>query len=130
MEIDITKLKYTPDLEISTASKGLPRHKNGEKFLRGPIPEGWLAQASQLPGKTFQVGIAIWLLAGMKNNPTVKLSHKLLRSWGVGRLSCYHALVALEQANLITVKRHRGCNPVVRIIAVCERVGASLSPAI
>ena len=120
-DIDLNKFKYTKTVKVNN-TRELPRHKNGEKFLKGPIPERWLAQAARLPGKTFVVAINLWLLAGIKKKSTVKLSQKLLRSWGVDRFACYRALAALESANLISVERHHGGTPTITILAVDEGV--------
>jgi hypothetical protein len=40
------------------------------------------ARAVQLPGKSVQVGIGLWFLAGLKRTRTVSLSSALLRSFG------------------------------------------------
>jgi hypothetical protein len=93
-----------------------PKHKKGEKFLRGPIPLNWIINASKLPGMALHVGIALWHLAGFKNCKIVKLSGKLLRGMGVNRHASYRALKKMEDANLIAVKRHLGRNPVVTIL--------------
>jgi hypothetical protein len=44
-----------------------PRHKPGEKFLKGPVPLPWLASTAQLPGKSLHLGIVLWFLTGLKN---------------------------------------------------------------
>ena len=66
---------------LSTSSferKKPPRHRVGEKFLKGPIPYAWLSRASELQGKTLHVGLAIWFLAGVTNSRTVKLPQLIL----------------------------------------------------
>ena len=32
-----------------------PRHKQGEKFLKGPVPLKWLERAACLPGKALHL---------------------------------------------------------------------------
>lgn len=120
-DLDFNKFKYTKAVKVDN-TRELPRHKNGEKFLKGPIPEPWLAQTAHLRGKTFAVAMNLWLLAGIKRESIVKLSQKLLRSWGVDRFACYRALAALEKVKLISVERHRGRNPIVTILAVDEGI--------
>ena len=44
----------------------------GVPFLKGPIPMAWLNAAAKLPGKTLNVGIAIWWLAGMSKTTAFK----------------------------------------------------------
>jgi hypothetical protein len=119
-ELDLNKFKYTKVIEVDSTPK-LPRHKKGEKFLKGPVPVGWLAQAAHLPGKAFVVAIFLWFIAGMKKMPTLKVSQKALRAWGLNRKTVYRALDALEEINLISVIRHPGRNSIVRIIGIRER---------
>ena len=47
-------------------------------FIRGPIPLAWLNVAARLPGKTLNVGLAIWWLAGMSKPPP---SNSRVRLW-------------------------------------------------
>jgi hypothetical protein len=94
-----------------------PRHKPGGKFLKGPIPWEWVTISAKLPGKALQVGMVIWFLAGIKNSRTVALSGKTLEGLGVSRYAGYRGLKGLEEANLVTVNRHTGRNPIVTILA-------------
>ena len=91
-------------------------YKKGEKFLKGPIPWDWLSKASQNPGKSLNVALAIWFLSGVNRSNTVSLSGSVLRELGVKRHSGYRALKSLEGAGLISVYRHAGRNPVVTIL--------------
>jgi hypothetical protein len=84
-----------------TQNQKLPRHKRGEKFLKGPIPWIWLTRAAQQPGKALHVGIAIWFLAGVRRTRTVRLSNHNLITLGVERNGKYRALCALEKAGLV-----------------------------
>lgn len=115
-DIDIGKLALTSDFKPECSkNKSLPRHKPGEKFLKGPIPWGWLTVAGNLPGKAIHVSTAIWFIAGMKNNPTVVLSFKILNDLGVKRNAAYRGLAALEKSGLVSVVRRRGRCPRVTI---------------
>ena len=98
------------------AKEKLPRHKQGQKFLRGPVPLGWLANAAQLPGKALHVSIVIWFLAGLTKAPAVSLPNKTLRLFGVNRNAKYRALESLEKANLTAVERHAGRSPLVTLL--------------
>ncbi len=105
----------------TTSAKGrLPRHRAGEKFLKGPIPLDWICHAALLPGKSFQVAIAIWFLAGLHKTATVKLNQALLSSLGVSRQCKYRALAWLTEAKLIEVDQSNGKNPVVTILPAGE----------
>ena len=91
-------------------------------FLKGPIPMAWLNAAAKLPGKTLNVGIAIWWLAGMAKTKTFKLTGKALNQLGVSRDAASDALKRLEENGLILVKRLPGQRSTVEILPVAQSV--------
>lgn len=95
-----------------------PHHRQGEEFLKGPIPLHWWCLAASLPGKTLTIGSALWFKAGVTKKRTVHLTGKLLAKFGVGRKAGYRGLKRLELAGLVSVKRHVGRCPVVTILEV------------
>jgi DNA-binding transcriptional ArsR family regulator len=98
--------------------KGLaPRPQGGIKgrFLKGPIPLGWLIRAAPLPGKALPISLCIWFLKWVNGGNTVKLSYKLLKEFGVSRSSSYRGLKSLEDAGLVTVEQHSGRSPIVTL---------------
>lgn len=97
---------------------GPPRHRPGQKFLKGPIPLTWLTRAAALPGKSLHVGLTIWFLAGLTQSRTVKLSSIGAASFGVDRYAKYRALRWLEEAGLIVVDRKVGRSPRVTLIDI------------
>ena len=107
-------------LPTKPPQSGLPRHKQGELFLKGPIPLEWLQRAAQLPGKSLHVAIALWQRAGMKKSNGLKLSNKILDGMGVDRYAKRRALKALEGAGLVSVERHHGKNPIVTLLDAPE----------
>ncbi len=98
----------------------VPRHKTGEKYLKGPIPLNWLCAAAHLPGKSFQVAIAIWYLVGLNRSPTVKLNQVVLTDFGVNRNCKYRALDWLSDAGLIFVQKADGKNPLITVLPIPE----------
>ncbi len=94
-----------------------PRHRRGERFLKGPIPWDWLARAAALPGKALHVGLAVWQRAGIERTGTVRISMTRLRPMGLSRSSACRGLTALERAELVTVERHKGRAPIVTLAA-------------
>jgi hypothetical protein len=103
-------------LELVPKGKRPPRHKHGEKFLKGPIPWEWLTKAAQLPGHGLHVAVGLWFLAGLNKKSTVMLTSKVLKELGVERRTGYRALEALERAGLVSVERHVGRSPRVTIL--------------
>ena len=113
MRRQIVKVK----LDGSTTAR-VPRHRQGEHFLRGPIPLTWLAEAAHASGagSGFRVAIAIWYLVGLHRDArTVQLTRRALSALGVGRHAGYRGLAALESAGLVSVVRRSGCLPWVTV---------------
>ncbi|MBK9345524.1 MAG: hypothetical protein IPN06_03350 [Burkholderiales bacterium] len=97
-------------------------------FLRGPIPLNWLGSAASLPGKTLNVGIALWWLHGMAKGKPFKLTQKALQTLNVERDAASAALVRLEQGGLIRVVRKPGQRPMVSVVdggAIGKRIAAA-----
>jgi hypothetical protein len=97
-------------------TKRLPRHRKGQKFLRGPIPLSWLSAACRLGGKAVHVGLAIWFKAGLTRSREVPLSLSQGAEFGFDRFAGSRGLVALEQAGLVSVNRAPGRKPIVTIL--------------
>jgi len=119
--LDLERLSVPRATVISPVSprKALPRHKPGDKFLKGPIPLAWLQAAAQQPGKAFHVGVALWFWAGIKRGRTIRLNlTRLEESFGVRRHAASRGLVALAEAKLVSVIRHAGRSPVVTLLDV------------
>ena len=96
----------------------VPRHRKGERFLRGPIPWSWLTEAARLPGRTLHVAVSLWFWAGIKRSAAVVLPISQLRLLGVSRFAVYRGLGALEKAGLIKVRRHPGKKPLVTLLDI------------
>ncbi len=118
--IDPKRLSLPGGSRANPLSQKPPRHKAGEKFLKGPIPWNWVSLAARLPGRATQVGMVLWFLAGIKHRRTVALSGSSLRHLGVDRYAGYRGLKALEMAGLVSVSRHAGRNPMVTILDLEE----------
>jgi hypothetical protein len=116
--IDPTRLQLASTRAVR--SKRLPRHKTGQKFLKGPIPLDWLSTAAKLPGKSLHVAIAIWFTASLEKSCTVPLSNIAGLPFGLDRNAKYRALQWLENANLIRVERKLGRSPIVTLLEVDE----------
>ena len=100
------------------ATNGIRRVSRGKthgRFLKGPVPLPWLQSASKLPGKSLQVGVALWYRAGLEGKSTVTLTNVLLAEFGVDRYAKRRALRHLRDAGLISVLQKNGRNPVVTI---------------
>ncbi|RXZ43125.1 hypothetical protein [Crenobacter cavernae] len=85
-------------------------------FIKGPLPLEWMKCAGRLPGKTLQVGLLLWYLAGLKKTRTVRLGSKILAEMGVSRDAKYDALARLREAGLIAVEQRPGQAPWVTLL--------------
>jgi hypothetical protein len=108
---------------VSAPSKRAPRHKFGEKFVRGPIPLDWLCVAAKQPGKAFQVAMGLWFRAGINNSNRMRFPMSWLnRAFSVNRTTAYRGLSALEKVGLVSVVRHRGRASIVTLLEASPRV--------
>ena len=127
-EVDLGSYRLTSNQAANLAkalkptSQSRPPRQTG-MFLKGPVPWAWLTAAGRLPGKALHVAVAIRLLVGMSKGAPVSLSSVRLRELGVDRHAAYRALSRLQEAGLVAVKRHRGRQPVVTVLATAAPDG-------
>lgn len=114
---DPNQLRLPPGaVAPGTGSKRLPRHRRGQRFLRGPIPLSWLSPACRLGGKAVHVALAVWFTAGMKRNREVPVSLSQGSVFGFDRFAGSRGLAALERAGLVSVNRRLGRKPIITIL--------------
>lgn len=110
-------------IDAPVVQSPVPRHKAGQRFLKGPIPLDWLAIAAAQPGKAFHIALGIWFWVGVKKSNRVAFSMQWLKTtFGVDRCSGYRGLAALERAGLVSVIRHRGRKSVVTLLDVLPAI--------
>ena len=109
---DPSRIEPAP-AHVSTGREGRPpRHKPGEKFLKGPIPWRWIELVGSLPGKALAVGLVLWREAGCRNERSVPLN---LSGLPIPRRTAQRALQALETAGLVSVLDRKGRPPLVTL---------------
>lgn len=111
-DLDALRLKARPLSPRTTP----PRPRNGEKFIRGPIPWSWIASASQLPGKSAHVAWALWFAAGVHRSRTFPVPMNRIREIGVSRQAAYRSLQTMENAGLVALERGSGKRAVVTLL--------------
>jgi hypothetical protein len=120
--LDLDRLRLNGAFKAAPERKARkpPRHRPGERFLKGPIPWPWLETAARLPGKTLALALWLWREAGWRRRRTfpVCLSRVGL---GVSVYAARRALRALEAAGLVSAVRHAGRCPEVTLLDVRER---------
>src|SRR4051812_4744252 len=106
-----------PQTVVTSGCGRPPRHKPGERFLKGPVPWMWLTRASGLKGKALHVGVGIWQRAGREKAKTMKLSiPRLAREMGLSKDAARRGLEQLEGIGLVRVKRGPGRSPVITLL--------------
>jgi hypothetical protein len=100
-QVDLDALRQRP-------SRKPPRHRQGEKFLKGPIPWIWLERTLPLPGKALHVALLLWKEAGCRRSRTVRLCLSSDLPGGLNRQSARRGLRQLAGAGLVTVRPRPG----------------------
>ncbi len=85
-----------------------PNRKLPKKFIKGPIPLEWIQAAARLPGRSLQVGLVLWYLAGVRRSKQGPISYTVAHHFGLSRHTVYRGLAQLEKAGLVVVVRVRG----------------------
>ena len=100
----------TLDLEAlrSRPSRKPPRHRQGEQFLKGPIPWPWLLRAMQLHGKAVHVALMLWKESFIRGNRTIRFNLSATRKIGIHPDTARRGVRALISAKLVTVTHHPG----------------------
>ncbi len=103
--------------------QALPRHREGERFVRGPIPMKWLKLASTCGSRAEAVSLLLWYTAGWQKSNPVKLTPSVLAELKVHPKTGRQVLKKMEEIGLVKVEFRRGRSPVVTITEPREKVG-------
>jgi hypothetical protein len=122
--LDIESLRLDPSL-VGEAKPARRKPRLRGRFLKGPVPMPWLAQALHVgSGSGLMVGNILWHLSGLKHHEkTILLSNVEVERWGISRQAKWRALGALERAGLITIERRRTRSPMVTLVVDIPREG-------
>jgi hypothetical protein len=116
MSPDLLSWLAAPDIAPGPPDAGEPPAPGDKRFVR--IPLTWIQRAACLPGRTSELGLVLWFLAGVGRTQTVRLRPSLCAAFGVDRHAAYRAIAQLESAGLVSVDRKRGRAPIVTLHAV------------
>src|SRR5262245_21620707 len=94
--------------EAQAAAIRPPRHRAGEKFLRGPIPWVWLERASRLQGRSLVVALILWKEAGCMQRRTVRFRLAEAKGLGMSEDTARRGLRGLADAGLVRVLHRPG----------------------
>ncbi len=99
-----------------TGLRPIPKHEQGGRFIRGPIPYEWLRVALSFGGKAGNLAWAIWWLVGVERSSRVRLTARVLRDFGISTRATRRLLGGFESAGLVQVDRRRGRGPKVTVL--------------
>lgn len=102
------KLKLPGPIPRPKPSNRPPRHRNGQAFLKGPIPWDWWTKAGHLRGTALQVASILWREAGCTNRRTVRFNLRSAAAMGLPISTARRGLRSLQAAHLVRVKRSPG----------------------
>lgn len=105
-------------------SNPLPKHKQGERFVRGPIPCDWLHRALACGGKSGNLALALWWLAGMQRCNPIRLTRQVAIDFNISPRCARRLLASFERAGLVQVERKRGRGPLVALLSLSEEIVA------
>jgi hypothetical protein len=106
-DIDLDRMRLPPVMTAPPPGRP-PRHRQGEKFLKGPVPWAWLESAMRLPGKALHVALALWWEAGCANRRTVRFCLNGSLPGGLTRQSARRGLRRLAAGGLVTIRHLPG----------------------
>src|SRR5258708_5881101 len=124
--LDLDRLRLPPedvartDLALAVATQKPPRHRPGDKFVRGPVPWSWVCRVLGLPN-TGPAALAwvLWFKVGCCGSAfslfpadyeCLRRDRKTIRRW----------LAELEASGLLEVDRHRGRSPTITLCEITE----------
>src|SRR5215475_8735592 len=101
----------------------LMRGLEHKDFFVPTIPYWWHLTAFSLPGKAHAVGSQLWFCYKVSGGKSpVRISRQWFSLVKVSRYTVRRALIDLEKAGLITVKKYKGRAPLITITTIKSKV--------
>jgi DNA-binding transcriptional ArsR family regulator len=108
----------------SDRGKASPASRRRAKFIKGPLPIGWIADALRCGNsRALPVLLVLKAKADATRESWVKPPAATLQDLGIDRMARSRAIAALERAGLIRVQRRRGRPPLVSLVAWKDEEG-------
>jgi hypothetical protein len=105
-----------PDEVQALAQVPAKIRKRREKFIMFPMT--WYEALNGAPGATYRVALYLLYLHWKDGGRPIKLPNGMLKIDGVNRQAKWRALGDLERRGLITIERHPGRSPLIRLETV------------
>jgi hypothetical protein len=100
-----------------------PRHRQGESFIKGPIPYVWIAKACRLPGAGLSVVMALRFLCSRFRGANRWGLEVVARELRISIQSARRGVHAAELAGLLSVVREPGCKLSASVLDLVEPGG-------
>src|SRR3954471_12041143 len=107
---DLDQLRLPPGMIGNLAGRRRPpRHRQGDPFIRGPIPYAWIASACRLPGGGLHVAMACRFLCSRYRRENRWGLDAIAQGLQISPRSVRRGLNVAELAGLLAVAREPGC---------------------
>lgn len=120
--MDVDTFRMASPLPVTTGSCATNRRRkrvSADRFLAGPVPMSWLAEAYRRGSAAQAVGLALWHARGMQRGreAPIKVNAASRRPMGLSQDQARRGVRALEAAGLVKIERGgRGRCAVVTIV--------------
>ncbi len=105
-----------PTEKVETLTATRQRARRAGRFLKGPISFSWIRDHIRNPAD--RILLVLVAHSDMRQSTELRVTADIFRDAGIGdRKAAYRALGALEVNGSLTIQRHRGRRPVVRLLA-------------
>jgi hypothetical protein len=94
----------------------MPRHQDGELFLKGPLDYDWWSRVASLRGPALHVASHLKQRAGWQRSFNRRFNANDLNEVGLRRTAALDGLALLESAGLAVVGRAEGRKSVVELV--------------
>jgi DNA-binding transcriptional ArsR family regulator len=120
-DFDVEAFRLPPSLHGEIQTRQLPpRPREGEPFIRGPIPFSWVALISQLRGSSLIVAMAARFLRSRYPRKSSWSVAEIGWRAGLEERSARRSLQALSEAGLVSLTRRPGRKPDLAILELGE----------
>jgi hypothetical protein len=110
-----SKPKRGPTGAVVKVDHSLPKHREGERFIKGPIPLDWIKVASRCGYCAEAVGLLLWYASGLQRSNPCKLTPSILAELHVHPRTARRVLERFQEGGLVSVVFHRGRSPLVTL---------------
>ena len=112
--LDEVRLPHVESVHTNGASKNAFARQT-ESFVKGPVPCVWVQRCCKLANCGGQIAWVLVYLHGLNKEGEFTVPSKVLKAFGISHRTFDRILGQFEQKGLISVKRHNGRSPKIRL---------------